>query len=123
VGFGGSIALDALPALYAAPVWEEVLFRGFLCSALLAILTPGGGAKERPTVLNKSLAILLSAILFSACLLLGSGAKLKWSSLPEPELLDRAISGICFGAVWSRSKSLLPAILMHAVTNLTLVAS
>jgi membrane protease YdiL (CAAX protease family) len=106
-----------LPLIYAGPIWEETAFRGILLSVLLKLLV-GGRKGSRPLIWRKALALALSATAFAACHILGSPRGFISSSQGTLYFLDIAISGLLFGIVRMCSGSLLPGMVMHAVTNL-----
>ncbi|MBW4465854.1 MAG: CPBP family intramembrane metalloprotease [Pegethrix bostrychoides GSE-TBD4-15B] len=81
-----------LTAAVAAPVFEEILFRGFLLPSLTRYLPVWG-------------AILVSGLIFAL-------AHLSFS-----EVLPLATLGVMLGFVYSRSRGLLASMLLHSLWN------
>ena len=79
-------------ASVAAPIFEEIMFRGFLLSSLTRYLSPWG-------------AILLSSLLFAV------------AHLQLSELLPLATLGMVLGFVYVRSGNLLAPMLLHCLWN------
>lgn len=100
----GAVTLFLLSALVVAPLLEELLFRGFVQSALLNVLGPA----HRWTV------VLLAASVFT--LVHVSGA-IQWQTLPGLFVL-----AVGLGWVYERTGSLLPPVLMHMAFNTINVA-
>jgi uncharacterized protein len=88
----GAIALFWFTAAVLAPIFEEILFRGFLLASLSRYLPSWG-------------AILLSALLFAAV------------HLSAAEVLPLMTLGVLLGFVYMRSRSLLASMLLHALWN------
>ncbi|HEY9666646.1 MAG TPA: type II CAAX endopeptidase family protein [Coleofasciculaceae cyanobacterium] len=87
-----ALTLFVLTACVAAPIFEEIFFRGFLLPSLTRY-TPVWGA------------ILASALLFAI-------AHLSFS-----EVLPLFTLGIVLGVVYTRSRNLLASILLHGLWN------
>jgi hypothetical protein len=87
-----SLAIFFFTAAVAAPVFEETLFRGFLLPSLTRYVPVGG-------------AIALSALVFAT------------AHLSLSEVLPLATLGIVLGVVYTRSRDLLAAILLHSLWN------
>jgi uncharacterized protein len=89
-----SVALGIffLTAAIAAPLFEEVLFRGFLLPSLTRYLSVWG-------------AILVSSLLFAL------------AHLSLSEILPLTALGIVLGVVYTRSRSLLAPMLVHSLWN------
>jgi len=81
-----------LTASVAAPVFEEIMFRGFLLPSLTRYLPVWG-------------AILASSLLFAI------------AHLSLSEVLPLATLGVVLGFVYSRSRNLLSSILLHSLWN------
>ncbi|KPQ31496.1 MAG: putative metal-dependent membrane protease [Phormidium sp. OSCR] len=81
-----------LTASVLAPVFEELIFRGFLLPSLTRYLPVWG-------------AILLSSLIFAV------------AHLSVSEVLPLATLGIVLGITYTRSRSLLAAMLMHGLWN------
>lgn len=79
-------------AAIAAPIFEEIMFRGFLLTSLTRYL-------------NSWSAILLSGFIFAAV------------HLSLSEVLPLTVLGIVLGFVYTRSRNLLSSILLHALWN------
>jgi hypothetical protein len=79
-------------AAIAAPIFEEIIFRGFLLASLTRYLSSGS-------------AIVLSAVIFAA------------AHLSLSEVLPLTVLGIVLGFVYNRSGNLLSSILLHALWN------
>ena len=97
------IALLSVSAVILAPILEELVFRGFLQTALLSII---GGSNRRAVV-------LLSALIFAAV----HGGVAQWQTLPGLFVL-----GVIFGWLYERRGNLLPCILTHMAFNATMIA-
>jgi len=76
----------------AAPIFEEILFRGFLLPSLTRYMPVWG-------------AIALSAVIFAV-------AHLSFS-----EVLPLAVLGAVLGFVYTRSRNLLSSMLVHSLWN------
>lgn len=100
VSFGWKIAL-ALTVVVAAPLVEEIVFRGVLLSGLARRLPVGW-------------AVFISALLFGAIHL--PDFKFAWYPVPGLVML-----GLAAGWLRVRSKSLWPAITLHATNNFVAV--
>jgi len=79
-------------AAIAAPIFEEIIFRGFLLASLTRYLGSWG-------------AILLSGLVFAA------------AHLSLSEVLPLTVLGIILGFVYNRSRNLLSCILLHSLWN------
>lgn len=79
-------------AAIAAPIFEEIIFRGFLLASLTRYFSSGS-------------AIVLSAVIFAA------------AHLSLSEVLPLTVLGIVLGFVYNRSGNLLSSILLHALWN------
>lgn len=89
------VSLVVLP-----PIAEEIVFRGYLYHRL-----------KKST--RTAVAVLITAILFaSAHLEIGSGGPLNWAAAVDTFILSFALT-----YVTERSKSLWPAMLVHAIKN------
>lgn len=89
---GVALALFFVMAAIAAPIFEEILFRGFLLPSLAKYMPVGG-------------AIGLSAVMFAV-------AHLSFS-----EVLPLAVLGMILGFVYTRSQNLLASIMLHSLWN------
>lgn len=87
-----ALMLFVLTACVAAPMFEEIFFRGFLLPSLTRYMSVGG-------------AILASALLFAI-------AHLSFS-----EVLPLFTLGIVLGVVYTRSRNLFASILLHGLWN------
>ncbi|BCL38205.1 CPBP family intramembrane glutamic endopeptidase [Nostoc sp. MS1] len=87
-----ALGIFYVTAAIAAPLFEEVLFRGFLLPSLTRYLPVWG-------------AILASATLFAA------------AHLSLSEILPLTALGIVLGVVYTRSRNLLAPILLHSLWN------
>ena len=79
-----------------APLWEELMFRGFLLPSLARYLPAWG-------------AVLASSLLFSMVHFTRDG------------FLPLTLLGVVFGAVYVRTRNLLPAVLLHSAWNVALL--
>ncbi|NEQ35133.1 MAG: CPBP family intramembrane metalloprotease [Okeania sp. SIO3I5] len=89
---GLALALFFITASIAAPVFEEIMFRGFLLPSL---------TKYMPVWV----AIIASGFLFAL------------AHLNISEVLPLAVLGIILGVVYTRSRNLLSSILLHSLWN------
>ncbi|XP_015896535.2 uncharacterized protein LOC107430233 [Ziziphus jujuba] len=87
-----AMALYAAVVSICAPVWEEVVFRGFLLPSL---------TKYMPVWC----AILVSSIVFAL------------AHFNVQRMLPLIFLGIVMGAVFARSRNLLPSMLLHSLWN------
>ncbi len=87
-----ALAIFFFTASVAAPVFEEIMFRGFLLPSLTRYLPVWG-------------AIIVSALIFS------------FAHLSLAEVLPLATLGIILGFVYTRSRNLLSSILIHSLWN------
>lgn len=87
-----ALGIFFLTAAIAAPLFEEVLFRGFLLPSLTRYLPVWG-------------AIIASSVLFAL------------AHLSLSEILPLTALGIVLGVVYTRSRSLLAPILLHSLWN------
>jgi membrane protease YdiL (CAAX protease family) len=81
-----------LTAAVAAPLFEEVLFRGFLLPSLTRYMSAGW-------------AIALSALIFAA------------AHLSLSEVLPLTLLGAILGFVYTRSRNLLSPMVLHSAWN------
>ena len=89
---GLALALFFITASIAAPVFEEVMFRGFLLPSLTKYMPIWG-------------AIIASGFLFAI------------AHLNISEVLPLAVLGIILGVVYTRSRNLLSSMLLHSLWN------
>ena len=87
-----ALLLFLITAAVAAPIFEELLFRGFLLPSLTRYMPVGG-------------AIVLSALIFAT-------AHLSFS-----EILPLTVLGSMLGFVYTRSRNLLAPMLLHSLWN------
>ncbi|BAY32696.1 hypothetical protein NIES2107_45860 [Nostoc carneum NIES-2107] len=87
-----ALGIFFITAAIAAPVFEEILFRGFLLPSLTRYLPVWGS-------------ILLSSLLFAA------------AHLSLSEILPLTALGIVLGVVYTRSRNLLAPMLLHSLWN------
>jgi len=97
-----AIILMFVSAVFAAPLFEEILFRGLIQSSLLSIFQN-----------QRWWLILISSVIFSL-IHIGSVA---WQTLPALFVL-----GLVLGWLYERYGSLWPCILVHAGFNLVNIA-
>lgn len=88
----GALLIFFITASVAAPIFEEIMFRGFLLPSLTRYLPVWG-------------AILASSLLFAI------------AHLSLSEVLPLATLGMVLGIVYSRSRNLLSSILLHSLWN------
>lgn len=81
-----------LTAAIAAPIFEEIMFRGFLLPSLTKYLPMGG-------------AIALSSLIFAL------------AHLSLSEVLPLTVLGMVLGVVYTRSRNLLSPMLLHSLWN------
>jgi membrane protease YdiL (CAAX protease family) len=94
--------------LLAAPVLEELAFRGAIQESLLRLLErrlPGDG---RVAAWRAAGANGLTAALFALAHALHRGAWLGWAALP---------AALVIGMIYDRRRRVLPCILVHAALN------
>ncbi|NET42359.1 CPBP family intramembrane glutamic endopeptidase [Okeania sp. SIO2B3] len=89
---GLALALFYITASIAAPVFEEIMFRGFLLPSLTKYMPVWG-------------AIVASGFLFAI------------AHLNISEVLPLAVLGIILGVVYTRSRNLLSSMLLHSLWN------
>jgi membrane protease YdiL (CAAX protease family) len=89
---GLALACFFITAGILAPLFEEVVFRGFLLPSLTRYLSVGE-------------AIIVSSLLFAI------------AHLSLSEILPLTVLGIVLGVVYTRSRNLLSAILLHSLWN------
>ena len=87
-----ALAIFYLTAAIAAPLYEEIIFRGFLLPSLTRYISPWA-------------AIGVSSLVFAA------------AHLNISEILPLTTLGIILGVVYTRSRNLLSSILMHSLWN------
>ncbi|NJK37552.1 MAG: CPBP family intramembrane metalloprotease [Oscillatoriales cyanobacterium RM2_1_1] len=87
-----ALIIFLVTASVAAPVFEEIMFRGFLLPSLTRYMSVSG-------------AIALSSVLFAL------------AHLNVSEVLPLATLGIVLGVVYTRSRNLLSSILLHSLWN------
>jgi len=87
-----ALAIFFLTASIAAPLFEEVMFRGFLLPSLTRYMPVWG-------------AITISAFLFAL------------AHLSLSEILPLMVLGMVLGFVYTRSRNLLAPMLMHSLWN------
>lgn len=87
-----SLGIFFFTASVAAPLFEEILFRGFLLSSLTRHLPVGG-------------AIALSGVIFAI------------AHLSLSEVLPLSVLGCVLGVVYTRSRNLLAPMLLHSLWN------
>ena len=87
-----AIAILFITASVMAPIFEEIIFRGFLLSSLTRYVPVSG-------------AIVISALVFAI------------AHLSLAELIPLATLGTILGVVYTRSRSLLASILVHSLWN------
>ncbi len=87
-----ALAIFFITASIAAPIFEEIMFRGFLLPSLTRYLPVWG-------------AIVLSGVIFAV------------AHLSLAEIIPLATLGIILGIVYTRSRSLLASITVHSLWN------
>lgn len=87
-----AMAIYAVVVSVCAPVWEEIVFRGFLLPSLTRYMPLWGS-------------ILVSAVAFAL------------AHFNAQRLLPLVFLGVVMGVVFARSKNLLPPILLHSLWN------
>ena len=87
-----AIAVLFFTASVAAPIFEEIMFRGFLLPSLTRYLPVSG-------------AIIVSALIFAI------------AHLSLAEIIPLAVLGIILGIIYTRSRSLLASIMVHSLWN------
>lgn len=87
-----ALAVFFVTASIAAPIFEEIMFRGFLLPSLTRYFPVGG-------------AIVISGVVFAI------------AHLSLAEALPLATLGIILGVVYTRSRSLLASIMVHSLWN------
>ncbi|WP_439566586.1 lysostaphin resistance A-like protein, partial [Gloeocapsopsis crepidinum] len=87
-----ALAIFFFTAAIAAPIFEELLFRGFLLPSLTRYVSVWG-------------AIVLSSLLFAV------------AHLSVAEILPLTVLGMVLGVVYTRSRNLLAPMLLHSLWN------
>ncbi|KAE8693874.1 CAAX amino terminal protease family protein isoform 2 [Hibiscus syriacus] len=87
-----AMALYAVVVSVCAPVWEEIVFRGFLLPSL---------TKYMPMWC----AILVSSVVFAL------------AHFNVPRMLPLIFLGMVMGVIFARSRNLLPSMLLHSLWN------
>ncbi|MEC4804460.1 MAG: CPBP family glutamic-type intramembrane protease [Jaaginema sp. PMC 1079.18] len=87
-----ALAIFFTTASIAAPIFEEIIFRGFLLPSLTRYLPVWG-------------AILLSSVIFAI------------AHLSPSEILPLTVLGIVLGTTYTRSRNLLSSMLLHSLWN------
>jgi membrane protease YdiL (CAAX protease family) len=87
-----ALAIFFITASLAAPIFEEIMFRGFLLPSLTRYM-------------SVSTAIILSAFIFAI------------AHLSLSEVLPLATLGIILGVIYTRSRNLLAPMLLHSLWN------
>lgn len=87
-----AMALYAVVVSVCAPVWEEIVFRGFLLPSLTRYM-------------SLRWSILLSAVAFAL------------AHFNVQRLLPLVFLGVVMGAVFARTRNLLPSMLLHSLWN------
>ncbi|KAG6529625.1 uncharacterized protein LOC122042570 [Zingiber officinale] len=87
-----AMVIYAIVVSVCAPVWEEIVFRGFLLPSLTRYMPLWGS-------------ILVSAVAFAL------------AHFNAQRLLPLVFLGVVMGVVFARSKNLLPPILLHSLWN------
>ncbi|KAK9103775.1 hypothetical protein Sjap_021029 [Stephania japonica] len=87
-----AMALYAIVVSVCAPVWEEIVFRGFLLPSLTRYMPVWG-------------AILTSSVIFAL------------AHFNAQRMLPLIFLGVVMGAVFTRSKNLLASMLLHSLWN------
>jgi len=87
-----ALAIFFFTAAIAAPIFEELLFRGFLLPSLTRYMSVWG-------------AIVLSSLLFAV------------AHLSVAEILPLTVLGMVLGVVYTRSRNLLAPMLLHSLWN------
>jgi uncharacterized protein len=87
-----ALACFLITAAIAAPIFEEIMFRGFLLPSLTRYMSP-------------SAAIVLSSLIFAI------------AHLSLSEVLPLMVLGMILGFVYTRSRNLLSPILLHSLWN------
>uniref|UniRef100_A0A7N1A9G7 CAAX prenyl protease 2/Lysostaphin resistance protein A-like domain-containing protein n=1 Tax=Kalanchoe fedtschenkoi TaxID=63787 RepID=A0A7N1A9G7_KALFE len=87
-----AMALYALVVSVCAPVWEEIVFRGFLLPSLTKYMPVWG-------------AILVSSVAFAL------------AHFNVQRMLPLIFLGVVMGVVFARSRNLLPSMLLHSLWN------
>ena len=104
VGFGNEVLLAVVAVGVVAPVAEELIFRGFIYGALRQRMPWGAAA-------------LLSAVIFAA---FHAPSVQGYVLVLAPTLL---LAGVVLAAVYERTRSLIPGMVLHASFNLIAVAA
>ncbi|KAL6174777.1 hypothetical protein ACLB2K_051423 [Fragaria x ananassa] len=87
-----AMALYAIVVSVCAPVWEEIVFRGFLLPSLTKYMPVWS-------------AILVSAVVFAL------------AHFNVQRMLPLVFLGVVMGAIFARSRNLLPSMLLHSLWN------
>lgn len=87
-----AMALYAIVVSVCAPVWEEIVFRGFLLPSLTKYMPVWS-------------AILVSAVVFAL------------AHFNVQRMLPLVFLGVVMGVIFARSRNLLPSMLLHSLWN------
>ncbi len=104
LGFGNLVVLAVVAVGVVAPIAEELIFRGFIY----------GGLRQR---MPWAAAALLSALVFTA---FHAPSVQGYVLVLAPTLL---LAGFVLAAVYERTRSLLPGMVLHASFNLIAIAA
>lgn len=98
-----------LVAVIAAPIGEEILFRGLLLGGI--IQTVGRRARRVPVTIVHGIALAVSAVVFGLA---------HWGTGGDPlqVVAVTGIFGLILGVVAIRTSSLTPVVIAHAANNL-----
>lgn len=107
---GVSFVLAALGTSVAAPLMEELLFRGFVQNMLRGSLRAGFVGRSMGMRVADVTAVIMTAALFAAMHLTLSG------------FVPLFISGVILGEVYRRTDNLWASMAMHAFNNVTAMA-
>lgn len=106
---GGSMLIFALLAIVCAPIFEEIVFRGFLFQGLRSILRKGILARclGRSGGMADILAVVISSAAFS----------LMHLQFQPTVLVGLFLMGCLMAEIFRRTGSLIPAMTLHLVNN------
>ena len=113
-----AILLIALHFLFANGIPEELLFRGVLQSAIRRRLGPLGGHRWGSTLTVLATALLFGSSHLFAVRIITNASGVITNGFPNlPYALMAFLGGIAFGTVFELRKSLLAAVILHALVN------
>jgi membrane protease YdiL (CAAX protease family) len=101
--------IGTIAPCFVAPVWEEILYRGFLLPCLYMMLS-GGGCGDSPSsnssTWNLHLLLPLSGILFA------------WHHAAVATMIPLTVVGTLWAYIYMKSGNLLVTMVIHMLWNM-----